>query len=282
MEDLRGRAAFITGGASGIGLALARAFVGAGMKVALVDLDDDALTRAVDELARPGVVVLPVRLDVTDRYTWDIAADRVEAALGPVAVLCCNAGVGGSYDRLEDIGIGSWQWAFDVNVNGTLYALKTFIPRMRRDGRSARVLITTSWLSLVPEARYGTCAATKSALVGIAETLRRELAETAIGVSLLCPGPVRTALAENSARLSRRVGAKVVIDPAFTEQLANGIDADLVGEMALRAVREDRFWIFTHPEMRGQLEARSQEMLTAMAEAADLISHGGASDLADA
>jgi NAD(P)-dependent dehydrogenase (short-subunit alcohol dehydrogenase family) len=282
MEDLRGKVAFITGGASGIGLAMARAFVGAGMRVALVDIDDEALARASDEFGRPGVVVLPVRLDVTDRYTWDIAADRTEAALGPVQILCCNAGVSGSYDRIEDVGIGSWQWAFDVNVNGTLYALRTFLPRMRLENRKGRVLMTASWRGLLPEARYGTCAATKSAVIGIAETLRRELAGTSIGVSLLCPGPVRTPLAENSARFSRRVGAKVVIDPAFTELLAGGIDPDIVGEMALRAIRDNRFWVFTHPEMREEFEARSQEILAAMDEAADLAAEGDGAGLAEA
>ena len=261
MDSLKGKVAFVTGGAQGIGLALVRAFVDAGMKVAVADLDDEALSRAAAEFIEPGKVILPVRLDVTDRYMWAAAADRVEAALGPVQLLCLNAGVAGSQETLQEIGVGAWQWAFDVNVNGMLYGLKTFLPRLQNSGKDGHIVISSSWHALLSEARFGANAATQSAQLAMAETLRAELANSRIGVSVLCTGPVNTGLIPNTLRQGRRVGVRVIADNALSKRLAEGLDVDDVAQRVVRAVQRRHFWVFTHADLREPYEERAHEIL---------------------
>ena len=274
MDELRGKVAFITGGANGIGLAMARAFLAQGMKVAIADIDDDALESAAATIPAPGTVLLPMRLDVTDRYLWSIAADRVEAALGPVQLLCCNAGVAGSQEPLDEVGVGSWQWTFDVNVNGTLYGLKTFLPRLRSAGLPGHILITSSLRSIYPQAEFASSAASKSALVAIAEALRRELDGSRIDVSLLLPGPVNTRFIANTVRYSRRVGVRVRIDPDFEQELHQGMPPEDVAAAAVEAVRGRRFWVFTDDAARQSFESRSREILGALDEAAEMAADG--------
>jgi len=282
VKDVRGKVAFITGGAGGIGMGMAHAFVAAGMKVIVADIDDEALARITTEFTDPGTCVLPIRLDVTDRYAWEIVVARAEAALGPVQVLCCNAGVSGSQVRLEDASIGSWQWAFDVNVNGTLYALRNFLPRMRASGEEGHVVITSSMLGVSARANFGTYSATKHALVGIAETLRDELAGSRIGVSVLCPGNVRTQLAENSMRLGRAVGVRVDISPEGAEQNRFGIDPRGVGNQVIDGILSDRFWLLTHGDTRAQVDARFEGILDALDNVAQAVHEDQSGDLADA
>lgn len=267
MDNLKGKVAFVTGGAQGIGLAMVKAFIDAGMKVAVADIDDEALGHAAAEFIEPGKVMLPVRLDVTDRYMWAAAADRVEAALGPVQLLCCNAGVVGSQETLQEIGVGAWQWAFDVNVNGMLYGLKTFLPRMQAGGKDGHVVISSAWHAFLSEPHFGVNAATQSAQIAMAETLRAELADSRIGVSLLCSGPVNTRLVQNTLRQSRRVGVRVVADSAMARRLSEGIDSDDVARKVIRAIHRRDFWVFTHGELREPYEERAHEILAGIYDA---------------
>ena len=267
MDNLKGKVAFVTGGAQGIGFAMVRAFIEAGMKVAVADLDEEALSNAAAEFIEPGKVMLPVRLDVTDRYMWAAAADRVEAALGPVQLLCCNAGVAGSQETLQEIGVGAWQWAFDVNVNGMLYGLKTFLPRMQAAGRDGHIVISSAWHGFFSEPRSGVDAATQSAQIAMAETLRSELADSRIGISLLCAGPVNTRLVPNTLRQSRRVGVRVVTDSAMMKRIADGIDTDDVARKVVRAIHRKDFWVFTHGDLREAYEERAHEILAGIYDA---------------
>jgi NAD(P)-dependent dehydrogenase (short-subunit alcohol dehydrogenase family) len=272
MDKLRGKVAFVTGGANGIGLAMARAFVDAGMKVAIADIDDEGLSRATASFTTPGTVVLPVRLDVTDRYMWAAAADRVEAALGPVQLLCCNAGVAGSRESLQEVGIGAWQWAFDVNVNGTLYGLKTFSPRLRGSGKDCHVVISVAWNAFQAEPHSGISAATQAAQVAMAETLRQELKDTRVGVSVLCTGPVNTGLIPNTIRYSKRVGVRVVVDGSHMRRLSEGQDADEVAGRVLGAIKKKRFWVFTQNDVREGFEDRAHEILAGIYDSGRAVS----------
>jgi NAD(P)-dependent dehydrogenase (short-subunit alcohol dehydrogenase family) len=282
VKDLRGRVAFITGGAGGIGIGMAHAFVAAGMKVILADIDDEALARVAVEFTTPGTSVLPLHLDVTDRYAWETIVARAEAAFGPVQVLCCNAGVSGSQVPLEDIPVGSWQWTFDVNVNGTLYALRNFLPRMRARGEEGHVVVTSSILGISARPNFGTYAATKHTLVGIAETLREGLAGSRIGVSVLCPGTVRTQFAENSARLGRAVGVRVDIKPETMASIRSGIDPRDLGECVVDGIRNDRFWLFTHQDCTPEIDARFAGLFAAIEDAAAPARGGNGGDPAGA
>jgi NAD(P)-dependent dehydrogenase (short-subunit alcohol dehydrogenase family) len=261
---------------------MARAFVAAGMKVILADIDDDALARVAVEFTTPGTGVLPLHLDVTDRYAWETIVARAEAAFGPVQIVCCNAGVSGSQVPLEDVPVGSWQWTFDVNVNGTLYALRNFLPRMRACGEEGHIVITSSMLGISARPGFGMYAATKHALVGIAETLREELVGSRIGVSVLCPGNVRTQLAENSARLGRAVGVRVDIRPEAVVSLRSGADPRDVGACVVEGIRSDRFWLFTHQDCTPEIDARFAGIFAAIENAVEPVRGGEEDDPIDA
>ena len=197
MEHLRDKVAFITGGASGIGLGIARACVDAGMKVVVADVRASALESAVASLGAKGGVVLPLVLDVSDRQQWSASAERVRRGYGGVDLLCCNAGinfVGPTHEATYE----DWDFALGVNLGGTVNAVRTFAPSMIGSGRGGHIVITASVNGLFTGAGVGVYVTTKFALVGLAESLRADLNEFGIGVSVLCPGPVKSELFESS------------------------------------------------------------------------------------
>src|SRR5262245_49459261 len=144
MRELSGKVAFVTGGASGIGLAMARALAEKGMKIALADVDDAALEMAVTLLSSSGARALPLHMDVRDPAAWAEAAAQVEAVLGPVHVLCNNAGVAGSRLHLAKVETAAWLWTFDINVHGVFHGFQTFVPRMCASGEDAHIVVTSS------------------------------------------------------------------------------------------------------------------------------------------
>lgn len=273
MEDLAGKVAFITGGGSGIGLAMAEAFAGAGMKLVLADVDEAALARAAAALQGRNVPVLTVDLDVTDREAFAAAADRAWSEFGAVHLLCNNAGVyrGGALDRVS---YEDWDWVLGVNVGGVVNGLQTLLPRMRAQGEGGHVLNTASMAGLSAGAGLGIYNASKYAVVGLSEALRADLAPHGIGVSVLCPGMVRTGILHSERN---RPAEQAVSDPDAEQaardhnqfmqaMMATGIDAEEVGQLVLDGIRENRFWLLSHPEMKPMVEARSDELLAAFGE----------------
>src|SRR5215471_15202322 len=187
MRDLRGRVAFITGGASGIGLGISSAFIDAGMKAVLADLRQDHIDEAMAEFARRGQSqsVHAVRLDVTDRKAMAAAADETERVFGKVHVLVNNAGVGIA-GPFRGITYADWDFGLRVNLGGVINGLQTFLPRIRAHGEGGHVVNTASLAALVPmPATYFTYVAAKAAVVAISETIRGELLQENIGVSVL-------------------------------------------------------------------------------------------------
>jgi len=199
MESLAGRTAFITGGAQGIGLGIARELARNGVSLALADVNRTALDAAVTELSST-TDVLAVELDVRDRDRYAQVADEVEARLGDVSLLFNNAGVAGGVP-IAELGYDDWDWMLGINLHGVVNGIQTFLPRMIERGGDAHIVNTASGAGLV-EAGAGVLYTTsKFAVVGMSESLRSELADRGIGVSVLCPGPVATDIVSNSVSL---------------------------------------------------------------------------------
>ena len=196
--ELKGKVAVITGGGGGLGAALGREFAGAGMAVALLDIDEATAAQVAADLATGhGVPTTSAAVDVGDAASIDAAARHVEAALGGCDVLCANVGVQqfGALDRLTD---DDWRWVLDVNVLGTVRTVRAFLPLLRAAAGWRRIVLTSSSSVLAPAVRLGAYQATKFAVTGFGETLREELAGEGIGVTVLFPGGMITRHLESS------------------------------------------------------------------------------------
>jgi NAD(P)-dependent dehydrogenase (short-subunit alcohol dehydrogenase family) len=262
--DVRGKVAFITGAASGIGLGMAHAFAGAGMKVAMADIDAEGLETAAADLRASGASVLALPLDVTDRPGWASAADRAEADLGPVQLLCNNAGVSALGMKIETIEPSLWDKVVDINLGSVFNGVHTFAARLRAAG-GGHVVNTASLAGLSATASgIGAYAATKFAVVGLSEVLRAELAPDGIGVSVLCPGPVRSRL----WRTSRHIRGLPDTDVPPPESLLgsaspDGLDPFVLGRRVLDAVQANEFYVITHAEPRAGVVLRHEQIMAA-------------------
>lgn len=265
MKELAGKVAVISGGASGIGLGMAQAMAAQGISLALVDIDTDALDAATLTLRAQGTRVLPLQMDVREPVAWRQAADEIEARLGPVSILCSNAGVAGSRLSVEETEVDAWQWTFDINLNGAFHAIKTFVPRMLMQGNEAHIVVTSSLGGFLPHGGNAAYCASKAAVIALCESLRDELADTPVGISALCPGLVSTRLLTNNRRLApSSIGHLCNDEPELQAQMTTALDPLCVGELVLDGIRERRFWLFTHPELRDLVRARSEEIQAAM------------------
>ena len=265
MERVEGMTAFISGGARGIGLGIARAFARAGVKLAIADLDPDSLEAANSELARLTAVET-FNLDVRDREAYARVADEVEARLGPVSILCNNAGVAGPTRPSYEF----WDWMLGINLNGVINGIQTFLPRMIERGAVGHIVNTASAAGLVGGSSGVMYDTSKFAVVGLSESLRVELEPQRIGVSVLCPGPVRTNIVSNSrmTRPAPRNAEEANTWEAITERgtayLATGVAPDQVGEMVLAGVKANRPYIITDRMVEKFIVARTKALLDAL------------------
>lgn len=260
--------AFITGGAQGIGLGIARALAQRGAKVALADIDADKLSLAKSEL-EPLTQVATYVLDVRDRLGFAETADKVEADLGPVTLLFNNAGVAsGQHVTLMDY--DSWDRMLGINFHGVVNGIQTFVPRMLAGGRGGYVVNTSSGAGIV-EANTGYLYTTsKFAVVGMSEALHRELAPFGIGVSVLCPGRVATDIVRNTWGLDGPDAEG--FDPSLRQSLeassqqlhVEGVSTELVAELVLKAMSRDKLHIFTDGELHDLVVARHEQILAAV------------------
>jgi NAD(P)-dependent dehydrogenase (short-subunit alcohol dehydrogenase family) len=264
VKDFTSGVALVTGGASGIGLGLVHALARVGMKVAVADVDLPGCERAAVDLRAKGATVLPMHLDVRDGVAWMTNVDRIEEELGPLQVLCSNAGVGGSTLPIEETEWAGWQWTLDVNLNGTFHALKTCLPRMRKHGLTSHVVCTASLGGFLVARGNGAYSAAKAAVIAMCEAVAKEVAGSNIGISVLCPGLVRTQLLDNSARL--KPGSFEIGSHGKEVEIAmkTALDPMQVGEDVVRWMAEERFWMFTHPELKPYVQQRCEALLAAM------------------
>jgi NAD(P)-dependent dehydrogenase (short-subunit alcohol dehydrogenase family) len=246
MKDLDGRVAFVTGGASGIGLGMARAFLDAGMTVVIADRDAAYLAEARQRLSDAGPRLRAMVMDVTDRAAMRAAAAETVGHFGAVHLLCNNAGVTASV-AIEDAGHAEWDFVMGVNVQGVVNGLVEFLPAMKMHRQGGHIVNTASMAAIVPSpGRTGIYGASKFAVRGITEALRPSLAPYGIGVSLLCPGMVDTRILESSNKYR-----KDAAEP--TAALAGSMDPMEVGRQVAAGVRANRPYIFTHEGWRDEV-----------------------------
>jgi NAD(P)-dependent dehydrogenase (short-subunit alcohol dehydrogenase family) len=276
MRQFEGKVAIVTGGASGIGLGIVGAFLATGMKVMIADLRQDHIDAALARFSESGVSkrLHALKLDVTDRAAMAAAADEVERIFGRLHVLVNNAGVG-IQGPFNGITYADWDFGLAVNLGGAINGLQTFLPRIRSHGEGGYVVNTASLAALVPvSAAIIVYQAAKAAVVAISETIRIELAPENIGVSVLCPGPVRT----NIHEVAKNRPAKFDVGEAFRRTEETGgtyvpfpsmMNPDEVGALVLDAMRNDRPYIITHGEWRPMALARHDAIIAAMPEKVD-------------
>lgn len=267
--NLSGKVALVTGGASGIGLALARGLAQRGARVAIGDVNAVALAQAIDTMAREGLDVLPLQLDVADAASWEAAAGIIADTLGPVGILCNNAGVGTGSRDTAGLELTDWNWVVGINLTGVFLGTRTFAPDMVSRG-AGHILNTASVMGLFAKPMHAAYVATKFAVVGYSESLRMELAPAGVGVSVLCPGLVRTPLRENSQRVkpSNRDGdTTVAIAALAAEGRPEGIDPEVAAAAAISAIAENRLYAMTHGEYGSVIEERQRRLLDGFARA---------------
>jgi NAD(P)-dependent dehydrogenase (short-subunit alcohol dehydrogenase family) len=276
MQQVQGKVAFITGGTSGIGLGMAKAFTAAGMKAVLADVREDHIeqARAWFEEAGRADAVRVIKLDVTDRAAYAAAADEAERVFGKVHVLCNNAGIGVSAP-VSEASWQDWDWAIDVNLNGVFNGVHTFLPRIRAHGEGGHIVNTASMGGVLQYSRAGVYVTTKFAVVGLSEALHAELRGENIGVSAFCPGGVRTNIREwektrpaRYAKAEAPAAAQAGPPPGFSmsEEVMKTLgemswQPEQVGEMVLQGIRDDALYIFTSPEFRPGIEERFEAIL---------------------
>lgn len=266
MNDVEGKVAFITGGASGIGLGMAQVFTAAGMKVVIADVRQDHLDRAMNRLA--GASVHAIRLDVMDRAAFERAALEAEKVFGRVHLLCNNAGVN-LFAPMDECTYDDWDWVMGVNLGGVINGIKTFVPRIKAHGEGGHIVNTGSMASFISGPGAGIYTASKFAVRGLSECLRWSLVPHNIGVSILCPGLVNSSIYESDKtrpeHLSSSTGS---VDAQFMSQLETlhqiGMDPEEVARRVLSGIRKNDMYIFSHPEFKDELEEIFSEVLSAL------------------
>jgi NAD(P)-dependent dehydrogenase (short-subunit alcohol dehydrogenase family) len=268
VERVEGRIAFVTGAASGIGLGMTRAFLAAGMKVMLADIEQKALDRTVTALraslpAERTEDIASVVVDVAQRRSVMEAAEATIDVFGKVHIVCNNAGVT-SGGLIEDCTEGDWNWVIGVNFLGVIHGCQAFIPLIKRQGEGGHVVNTASMAGVLGAmAAWAPYNSTKYAVVGLTEVIRQEGRESGYGASVLCPGGVATNIFHAPRNRGEQYGPQTstVARDVSADDIRKGIDPDIVGRLVLEAVRADRLFIFTDPRLRGRVERRHEKMM---------------------
>ena len=271
MLEVKGKVAFITGGSSGIGLGIARAFSEAGMKVVIGYKTDQHLAEAMTFLNNASTRVQAIRVDVTDRPAMERAASDVTRLFGKVHVLVNNAGVFG-LAPLRDTTYDDWDWVMNVNVNGVFNGVRAFLPLIQKHGEGGQIVTMASAGGLVAGSGVASYITSKFAVVGMMEALRSELTEARIGVSVCCPGAVASNImnsARNRPRPLQNTGFDRDPDKRATVEglLKNpelAMDPLDVGRLVLRGMRNNELYIITHPEFKPLIEARSSALMASV------------------
>lgn len=273
MQELSGRTAVITGGASGIGLAMAHRFGAAGMNLVLGDIEPDALDAAADELSDAGYEVAAMHLDVTDLDGIRAFESFAREKFGNVHVLCNNAGVGAGGPVADPDNLDLWKWTIDIDLWGVIYGCKVFLPGMIEHGEEAHVVNTASMAGHVSAPMMGAYSIAKYGVVALSETLTQEMqmTGTSVGVSVLCPAFVQTKIATSDRNLPDEIreahgtpghGSEASATQSAIERLvASGIEVEIVADAVHDAVVGNEFWILTHEETKAAITERARQIV---------------------
>lgn len=267
MQNLAGKTAFVTGGGSGIGLGIAQALLGAGMRVVIADIREDHLENAREELNGRGDV-LPIPLDVTDREAFAAAADETERKFGNVHVLVNNAGVA-ALGPVELAKYGDWDWTLGVCLGGTINGIVTFLPRILAHGEGGHIVSTASMSGIVPHAGAATYVTAKCAIVGLMEAMRAELEDRGVICSAFCPGGVQSNIAEAGKTRQARFAETGYAETDKARQSSSNLHhlfmtKEEVGERVLKGILADELFILTHSEFLEGVRDRAAAMVAAV------------------
>jgi NAD(P)-dependent dehydrogenase (short-subunit alcohol dehydrogenase family) len=268
VEDVKDKVAVVTGGASGIGRGMARAFASAGMKVVVADLDAAMLDETIADLRAAGTEAEAVSCDVSKLESVEALAQAAVDRFGGVHVLCNNAGIGVPTPT-HKLNLDDWRWIIDVDLWGPIYGVKVFLPLMEEQGEG-HINATSSLAGLFSAQMMGAYNVAKHGVVALMATLERDLRgrKSPVHASVLCPGPINTNISRHSVAY-RPSRAKPKADGERSGRVAaniqasleSGMDPDDVGHLVLEAVLADRFWVMTHPEMLRGVELQVAAML---------------------
>jgi NAD(P)-dependent dehydrogenase (short-subunit alcohol dehydrogenase family) len=258
MDNVRGAHAFITGGASGIGLSIGQALARAGAKVTLADIDQTQMDKVAAEFPQ----ALLVRLDVRDRDQWKAAKAEAEARFGPVDILVNNAGIGPDGRPLAQMEPESFDRLIAISLTGVFNGVWAFAGEMQARGRG-HIVNVASMAGVMINPTIGAYTTAKFGVMGLSETLRVELKDSGVGVSILCPGRIETRLSETT----RAAGSE---HPGGSSSVsAKALDAGFVGDLVVDAIRNNELYILTHGEYAKYVNRRGEALAAAFARTPD-------------
>ena len=267
MKDIKGKTAYVSGAASGIGLGITTALVKAGVNVAMIDIRKDALEEARARLHNLGGQTEAFVSDVSDAQVLKETADEIEKRFGPLHILCYNAGIAMLGTPLDEITQADWNWVIDVNIKGAINGVSTFVPRMKAHGQGGHIVNTASiaGLQVNPNFRTGAYSLTKYAVVALSEGLEQELAGHNIGVSVLCPAAVDTGIHLSARSRPERLGGAFErkADHFMGDLIKDGLKPEQVGARVVKAIQENEFYILTHSSPREWVEKRFNRIMEA-------------------
>ncbi|MEO8202485.1 MAG: SDR family NAD(P)-dependent oxidoreductase [Betaproteobacteria bacterium] len=270
MKTLKDKVAVVTGGASGLGRAMALHFAREGMHIAIADIEQDRIDAVIAEIVALGVRAIGVRTDVSKSEEVDALAQRVVKDLGGVHVVCNNAGVSPLGAAWENT-LADWQWMLGVNLWGVIHGVRAFTPLLLAQDEG-HIVNTASVAGLINPPNSAMYNVTKHAVVALTETLHHDLGEkkSQVGCSVLCPAYVPTGIADSErnrpAELANPAAPKSASQLARDAMLRKAVNsgrlsADDIGAAVLAAVKENHFYILTHPRIKGAIEARMEDIL---------------------
>ena len=273
LTSLTDRTAVVTGGASGIGRALCLLFAREGANVVVADLDEAGMAETVAGVTRAGRRGLAVKTDVSRLADVQALADRAFGELGAVHVVCNNAGVA-LWGGLESVTHKDWEWAMGVNLWGVIHGVEAFVPRMVAQKQPGHVVNTASMAGLIASQGLGVYNTTKYAVVGLSETLQKDLRGHDIGVSVLCPMGVNTRIRQSERNrpatlrnaTAAREGAPAAREGTAVELIGRYLPPEHVAERVLRAIYANRLYVITHEEGLTPLKRRFERMAQAIEE----------------
>jgi NAD(P)-dependent dehydrogenase (short-subunit alcohol dehydrogenase family) len=263
LPELRGRVAVVTGGASGIGKGIAAALIAEGMHVVIADVEEQALESTASELGAIGI-----RADVSDAASVQALAEATLERFGAVHVVCNNAGIG-PFAPMASLTLDDWRWIIGVNLWGVIHGVTTFLPILQRNHEGGHIVNTASMAGLAPVPRLGAYCVTKYGVVALTETLALELekAGSAVGVTVLCPGPVRTNIKASSRNRPAALAAGALQDYDLeqdpTRQGDRWLEPAHVGAVVVDAIRSGELYAITHPEFFARVEQRHERLVLA-------------------
>ena len=265
MEQLSGRTAVVIGGGSGIGRGIALALAEEGMNLVIADIERDTAEAVAEEARKQNARALAVAADATKPDSLERLAAEAYGEFGAVHLLSNNAGVVPTLGLLEDRSDDDWLWVMSVNLHGIVRCVQAFLPRIKAQGGEAHIQNTASMAGITVSSVHGigVYTASKHACVGYTLSLRKELADAGIGVSVLCPGMVVSNLAATSARNRPEDFGGPLREPGPPDSklLAQMMSAEECGKIVVRGIRENRAYIITHPKTLTQVEEQHRQLV---------------------